>query len=134
MTVFSRLTERQQQALEGAKADSGTRKALAGRGLVAPDDATGFHTVTLTDKGRLVLLEHAQRDNKSEQFKAGDEVVAITSYVQGNVPVIRAERATVVNVMENGTVELRAAWGPRLADACWLAPLADAEAYGVVRS
>ena len=107
MNIFSKLTERQQQALQSGKADGSTRKALFRRGLITSEGNGGFETAELTDIGRLVLLEYAQRDNKPDKFKPGDQVVAINSYFVGQMPVINAERATVVEVLDSGMLSVK---------------------------
>lgn len=132
-SVFMKLSGSQQQALQGAVADSGVRRALHRRGLIsdASEAGSGFKTVELTGKGRLVLLEHAQRKNTADMFRPGDTVLYITHYFQAGQPVIHGEWSEVIGQDDAGLVELRAEWANTHVLPCRIAHAAEAEQAGV---
>lgn len=135
MSLLEKLTERQQQALlNGSQADRGTRKALARRGLVRPDDLSGFQRVTPTVAGHWLLLEHAQRNNTAEKFKPGDRVVMMVFSFYGGEPTPYLTKfvGTVIAVDPAIEVDLGALHGRAFAAPTMLAHVAEAEAAGLV--
>lgn len=131
MTVFWQLSNSQQYALRGHKADTGTRKALAIQGLVEPDHLSGFQPVTLTDLGRLVMLSYEQRQNTTEKFRLGDRVISLDFTWQNNQLRFQGRDLVVTKVTDAVVTVQRNSYQVRRAPFS-LAHYADVEAAGLI--